>query len=234
MVKFWAVSKDYFSFLLSGTFAITAIMTASTVLKYEGILYPSDTSHKRSLNSTDHSNNSTIHEFNPNFISNDVNQGRILISMALTFCTGIVQVCFSLILIISADYISLFCLSQVIFAIFHVGFVTKYLSDPIVAGFTTGAAIHIVVSQIGSLLGYSAKKPKIAFKLVGAFIEIFKKITETNLAAVIISIVAIVVLYLVKEQINYRFKDKMFMPVPIELLVVRAKNKEKIASSKKK
>jgi hypothetical protein len=86
--------KIIFPFFKSGTFAITAIMTASTVLKYEGILYPSDATHKRSLNATDHSDNSTIHEFNPNFISNDVNQGRILISMALTFCTGIVQVCF--------------------------------------------------------------------------------------------------------------------------------------------
>jgi MFS superfamily sulfate permease-like transporter len=56
---------------------------------------------------------------------------------------------------------------KVIFAIFHVGFLAKYLSDSIVAGFTTGAAIHIVVSQIGSLLGYSTKKPKIMFKLIG-------------------------------------------------------------------
>ncbi len=54
-----------------------------------------------------------------------------------------------------------------------------------------------------------------------AFIEIFLHIRETKLAACIISLVTIVVLYLVKEQINYRFKDRMFMPVPIELLVVR-------------
>jgi MFS superfamily sulfate permease-like transporter len=40
-------------------------------------------------------------------------------------------------------------------AVIHAGVVTKYLSDVIVAGFTTGAAYHIVVSQLGAILGIS-------------------------------------------------------------------------------
>jgi solute carrier family 26, other len=42
----------------------------------------------------------------------------------------------------------------------------------------------------------------------------------TNLAACIVSIISILMLYLVKEQINNRFQKKMFMPVPIDLIVV--------------
>lgn len=48
----------------------------------------------------------------------------------------------------------------------HAGVVTKYLSDVIVAAFTTGAAYHIVVSQINSLLGIILLHEDIPFKLI--------------------------------------------------------------------
>ena len=54
-----------------------------------------------------------------------------------------------------------------IFALLHVGCVTKYISEVIVAGFTCGAAVHIVTSQIGSLFGFSVPIVSIPFKLVG-------------------------------------------------------------------
>ena len=53
------------------------------------------------------------------------------------------------------------------FAILHVGSLTKYLSEAIVAGFTCGAAFHIVTSQISALLGYSTGKVTMPFKLIG-------------------------------------------------------------------
>ncbi len=49
----------------------------------------------------------------------------------------------------------------------HIGGVTKYLSEVIVSGFTTGAAVHIVTSQIGALFGFPIGKVTIPFKLVG-------------------------------------------------------------------
>ena len=55
------------------------------------------------------------------------------------------------------------------------GCVTKYISEVIVAGFTCGAAFHIVTSQIGSLLGFSVPTVTIPFKLVG--VSILKKKT---------------------------------------------------------
>lgn len=63
------------------------------------------------------------------------------------------------------------------FAIFHVGYVTKYLSDAIVNGFTTGAAYHVVVSQIPTLLGIKTTEEQETFVLIGVifkFIFIFK------------------------------------------------------------
>jgi MFS superfamily sulfate permease-like transporter len=117
-----------------GTFAIPAIMTAPSIMRYEGILYPSESDLSEGLNDTSQ------------FLSTDINEGKIKIGMILALMVGVLQV---------------------LFAILHVGFVTKYLSDSIVSGFTCGAAIHIAISQIASLLGYNAKKSKLIFQLVG-------------------------------------------------------------------
>ena len=69
-------------------------MTASAVLKYDGVLYPFDTSHKTMGNITDGSADNSTHTstLNPNFIADNTNTGRILVSMSLTFCVGIIQV----------------------------------------------------------------------------------------------------------------------------------------------
>ena len=64
-------------------------------------------------------------------------------------------------------------MTQVAFAILHVGFVTKYLSDIIVAAFTTGAAYHIVTSQINILLGLKVERVEIAFVLIGVMNMLF-------------------------------------------------------------
>lgn len=48
----------------------------------------------------------------------------------------------------------------------------------------------------------------------------FKHITETNIVTLITAVASMLSLYLVKECINVRFKSRMRMPVPIELIVV--------------
>jgi len=49
---------------------------------------------------------------------------------------------------------------------------------------------------------------------------IFENIAKTNLATLITSAICIIVIYLVKVQINQRFKAKLKIPLPIELVVV--------------
>ena len=49
---------------------------------------------------------------------------------------------------------------------------------------------------------------------------IFENIAQTNYVTVIISAICMVILYIVKVHINQRFKHKLKLPVPIELLVV--------------
>jgi len=50
--------------------------------------------------------------------------------------------------------------------------------------------------------------------------HVFNNIHHTNYAAVIMSVTSIVILYLVKFQVNRRFKLRM--PIPIDLIVVRS------------
>ena len=45
------------------------------------------------------------------------------------------------------------CHFQLAMGIMQVGFVVMYLSDTLVSGFTTAAAIHILVSQLKFVLG---------------------------------------------------------------------------------
>ncbi|RCN26841.1 hypothetical protein ANCCAN_27431, partial [Ancylostoma caninum] len=42
---------------------------------------------------------------------------------------------------------------QIIFGVLRLGFLTTYLSDPLVSGFTTGSAAHVMVSQLNKVLG---------------------------------------------------------------------------------
>jgi SulP family sulfate permease len=86
------------------------------------------------------------------YLSNDPVEAKVMIAMALAILSGIIQI---------------------IFSVLHVGFVTKYLSDSIVNGFTCGAAFHVVVSQISTLLGIKLGDNHIAFVLVGVRLTIF-------------------------------------------------------------
>jgi hypothetical protein len=83
-------------------------------------------------------------------------QRRIDLSMSLTFLVGIVQVCLTL--IFQGRVPTLLTLFQLLFAVLRLSFITAYLSDQLVAGFTAGAAIHVGTSQISSVL--NVKNPK--------------------------------------------------------------------------
>ncbi|XP_069109459.1 prestin-like isoform X2 [Argopecten irradians] len=122
--------------------------------------------------------------------------------------------------------VSSFCILvgiiQVIFGACRLGFVTTYMSDPLVSGFTTGAAVHVFTSQVKYIFGLSIPRFGNLFQIVFTYKAIFSKIHEVQLATVLTSAVCIVVIYIVKVQINQRFKDKLKIPLPIELLVVIA------------
>ena len=42
---------------------------------------------------------------------------------------------------------------QVMMALFQLGFITIFLSEPLISGYTTGAAVHVFTSQLQHITG---------------------------------------------------------------------------------
>lgn len=107
-----------------------------------------------------------------------------------------------------------------VWGLLRFGFIASYMSSPFVGSFTTTAAIHIITSQLPNCLGVRIPSVTGPGKLVITYIEIFKNITNANAGAIVTSIICIAVLILVKDFINEKFKSKLYMPIPIDLILV--------------
>ncbi|XP_053400591.1 solute carrier family 26 member 6-like [Mercenaria mercenaria] len=113
-------------------------------------------------------------------------------------------------------------LVQLVMGVFRMGFITTYMSDPMIGGFTTGAAVHVGTSQVKYVFGLHIPRSDGIFQIIKTYALIVHHIAETNYPTLIMSVICMVILYIVKVQVNQRFKAKMKFPVPVELLVVVA------------
>ncbi|CAF0854145.1 unnamed protein product [Adineta ricciae] len=202
-----------------GTFAVSSLMILAAINSRVGTLIP-PTSIKSAMSTTtvasapsldttdfvytaDYSATlptpTTYSSNAKKFLSNDPNEARIMVAAALALLSGLIQLAM---------------------AILHFGYVTVYLSDSIVQGFTTGCAIHIITSQIPTLLGIKIQTVQGQSKVIKSWIEIFKNIKYSNGATCICSAISIALFAGVRDHINERFKGRMPLPVPIELIIV--------------
>ncbi|XP_060582816.1 prestin-like isoform X2 [Ruditapes philippinarum] len=113
-------------------------------------------------------------------------------------------------------------LVQLVMGVFRMGFITTYMSDPMIGGFTTGAAVHVGTSQVKYVFGLHIPRSDGLFQIIKTYALIVHHIAETNYPTLIMSVICMTIIYIVKVQINMRFKAKMKFPVPIELFVVVA------------
>ncbi|KAH9504995.1 hypothetical protein Btru_061361 [Bulinus truncatus] len=179
-----------------GTFAVISLMVGSAVdkgLKDNNLIL-------RSWNETIDSGGGNItYKIVDN--SGEIETAKLMLAMSVTFAVGILQI---------------------LLGILRLGFLTVYLSDPLISGFTTGAACHVFTSQIKHIFGIHTGRYSGAFKLVYTYKDIFINIPETKPVTLIASIVCMFVLVIVKEYINGhpKIKPRLFMPIPVELIVV--------------
>jgi len=103
----------------------------------------------------------------------------------------------------------------------RLGFLTVYLTEPFVSGFTTGAALHVFTSQIPSAFGF--KNPRGVhglFKLPKFYIKLFPLLFHhINWISTAITFVSIIVLYTAKY-LNDRYKSTIRIVLPCELILV--------------
>ncbi|KAM8872744.1 sulfate anion transporter 1 isoform 1-T3 [Synchiropus picturatus] len=108
---------------------------------------------------------------------------------------------------------------QVLMAVFRLGFVSVYLSAPMLDGFATGASFTILTVQAKYLLGLKIPRHQGYGTVVVTWINIFSNIHKTNVCDLITSAICISILVAGKE-IQERFKDRLKIPLPTELVVV--------------
>uniref|UniRef100_UPI0037E77984 sulfate anion transporter 1 n=1 Tax=Semicossyphus pulcher TaxID=241346 RepID=UPI0037E77984 len=108
---------------------------------------------------------------------------------------------------------------QVMMAVFRLGFVSVYLSAPMLDGFATGASFTILTVQAKYLLGLKIPRHQGYHTVVITWINIFANIQKTNLCDLITSAICISILVAGKE-IQERCKNRLKIPLPTELVVV--------------
>ncbi|XP_025086804.1 LOW QUALITY PROTEIN: sulfate transporter-like [Pomacea canaliculata] len=113
-------------------------------------------------------------------------------------------------------------LAQIAMGLCRIGFLTTYMGDALVSGFTTGAAVHVFTSQVKYALGVKIPRFEGNFQVGETYIAVFKVIAKTNIAELVITLICIIFIYVVKEHVNSRIKAKCRIPIPVELIVVIA------------
>ncbi|XP_056425835.1 chloride anion exchanger-like [Hyla sarda] len=126
-----------------------------------------------------------------------ISEEQIVVAASLTFLVGIIQLALGLL---------------------RIGFIVIYLSEPLINGFTTAAAIEVVISQLKYVFGL--KVTSLSGPLANFYVleSIFTQITKTNVADLVIAIIVMVCVYIVKE-LNNRYKSKLPVPIPIEIIM---------------
>lgn len=97
---------------------------------------------------------------------------------------------------------------QLLMGIFRLGFLVNFLSHPVIAGFTSAAALIIGFSQLKHLLGVDIPRSNYIYEILG---NAFAQMQEINSFTLIIGGIAIGLILLVK---------KIKLPIPGPLLAV--------------
>lgn len=86
--------------------------------------------------------------------------------------------------------------SQILFGLFRLGFLVSFLSQPVVTGFTTAAALIIAFNQLGLLFGISLEQSN---QLHILLIDLFTKISDLHWLTLIIGIAGLILLIFLKK-----------------------------------
>jgi MFS superfamily sulfate permease-like transporter len=107
------------------------------------------------------------------------------------------------------------------FGCLRLGFISNYLSEELVSGFMTSAAIYVFTTQLHYLVGVNLENRSGPLALIKTYIEFFERIKEVNLTALTISLICVAVLlfYILVVQ-KQLLKFKITMPFPIHLFIM--------------
>ncbi|XP_067644559.1 prestin isoform X2 [Eurosta solidaginis] len=175
-----------------GTFAVISMMTLKVVQTYATDEHMSSVPAAAGLNAT------KAHGATDSVDIVDIIT-PIEVATALAFCTGLIHLAMGF---------------------FRLGTLAALLSDPLVNGFTTGAAVHVIVSQLKDVLGVYVPRYKGAFKIIYTIIDLFKGIPNTNIVAFVICVCIMIFMTLCNEFLKPCLRKRCRFPFPGELISV--------------
>uniref|UniRef100_A0A7I4Z7K5 STAS domain-containing protein n=1 Tax=Haemonchus contortus TaxID=6289 RepID=A0A7I4Z7K5_HAECO len=113
-------------------------------------------------------------------------------------------------------------LIQVAMALLRLDFLTAFLSDQIIGGFTTGAAVHVLTTQLNKIFGVPLPRHSGLGKLYFMYKDLIGSIFNgyANWITFGISLTIIVLLLSAKIYIDPMIKRKCNIPVPYDLFVI--------------
>ncbi|XP_048216751.1 solute carrier family 26 member 10-like isoform X1 [Perognathus longimembris pacificus] len=103
--------------------------------------------------------------------------------------------------------------------VLQLGVLSIFLSEPVVKALTSGAALHVLVSQLPSLLGLSLPRQIGCFSLFKTLAAVLTALPQSSPAELTISALSLALLVPVKE-LNVRFRDRLPTPIPGEVVMV--------------
>lgn len=109
---------------------------------------------------------------------------------------------------------------QMLLGVMRLGFVTSYLSDPLVSGFTTGSAVHVCTSQLNKVFGVKLPRHEGIGMIVRMLRDLVYSIPDTNWITFSLAIFGIIFLDLGRTYLNPLVKKISRIPPPLELLLV--------------
>ncbi|XP_043823164.1 solute carrier family 26 member 10-like isoform X2 [Dromiciops gliroides] len=101
----------------------------------------------------------------------------------------------------------------------QLGFLATFLSQPVVKALTSGAAVHVLVSQLQSLLGLPFPRQIGYFALFKTLAAVLTSLPQSSPAELTISALSLALLVPVKE-LNVRFRERLPTPIPGEVFMV--------------
>ncbi|XP_063065746.1 prestin [Engraulis encrasicolus] len=119
-----------------------------------------------------------------------------------------------------ASHLTIMCgLIQIVLCLLHCGGVSRWLSGPLVGGYTVAAAIHVAIYQIPLMTGINTERRTGVFAIFWMLGDVLSTLDKSSAGTVFVSAVSMVILVGGKV-LNYCFRNRLPIPVPWEVVLV--------------
>ncbi|XP_075218328.1 prestin-like isoform X6 [Lycorma delicatula] len=109
---------------------------------------------------------------------------------------------------------------QVLFGLLHLGSLSVLMSEFLVSGFTTGAAVMVLTSQMKHIFGLKLPPHTGYLKTIFTYIDLAANIKSSNFLATGMTFIVVVILTVYSDILKPYLSKKLPVPLPVELIII--------------